>query len=544
MSYLAIGAVTKAIAELLAKKLNKPPLLGTTVAKVTTLPPDDERVSDSDGVNLFLYRVAESPFIKNSDWRGDKVNPSGSKRPPLALTLHYLLTAYAMKGDSTAQDDITAHHLLGNAMAVLHEHPVLNDVHDSDFDASLDAQLAAELRNSFEKIRISLMPASMEEASKIWTGFSKPYRLSVFYDVSLVEIAPVAPAPMPGPPVEHTNLRVSTIDLPVITSITPAGGPAGGQVSLTGAGFKSPGIPTVVTINDITLAETELAKLTAAEILLTIPEAPRGGPKLRLRVSVGGRESAPEFYLVEPWISSITPLRGITGIPLSIPFDAPPGVTLGVEFDGKTVASTYGAESKTVSVKVPTSITTNGPKTVVLLLGSNPPQRSNALFFEVLPIIKSVTVTSQSSPAQTNIAVTGQRLNGKDVYVKYGGLLIRKGENTDPNQLNVDVLRVLAAGQPASVVVDGRESNVVPPQLESIEPPEAYRGAAVTLKGKSLSGKSVVVKFGAARVTVGPQAYASQLTVPLPVQLTPGTVQVKVTVNGKDTNKLPFKVLA
>src|SRR5205814_8590999 len=99
---------------------------------------------------------------------------------PLSLTLHYLLTAYAKKGDSIAQDDITAHQILGNAMALLHEYPVLNNIHDNDFDASLDTQLAAELRNSYEKIKISLRPAPGEEIFKVWTGLNKAYRLSVF----------------------------------------------------------------------------------------------------------------------------------------------------------------------------------------------------------------------------------------------------------------------------------------------------------------------------------------------------------------------------
>src|SRR5213592_5077960 len=99
MSYLSIGSVTKALAELLTRKLNKPPLMGAGTFRVTTLPPDDDRVDTADGVNLFLYRVSESPFGRNMDWRGEPNNPKIVKRPPLALTLNYLLTAYAQRGD-------------------------------------------------------------------------------------------------------------------------------------------------------------------------------------------------------------------------------------------------------------------------------------------------------------------------------------------------------------------------------------------------------------------------------------------------------------
>src|SRR5437773_6793837 len=98
MSYMAIGSVTKSIAELLTKKLNKPPLMGATATfRVTTLPPDDDRVNDEAGINLFLYRIHESPFTKNRDWRGDRANPTRSSRSPLSLTLSYLVTAYAKK---------------------------------------------------------------------------------------------------------------------------------------------------------------------------------------------------------------------------------------------------------------------------------------------------------------------------------------------------------------------------------------------------------------------------------------------------------------
>src|SRR6266498_227717 len=189
MTFMAIGAVTKAIAGLIEKKMNKPPLMGaSTTVKVTTLPPDDDRVDQENGINLFLFRVIESPFGKNDDWRGDR-NSAGNKRPPLALTLQYLLTAYAKKSSGPARDDdITAQQLLGNALLILHEYPVLNDVHDGDFDADLDTQFAPELRDSFEKIKITMAPTTMEEFSKIWTGLSKAYRLSVAYEVSLVQI--------------------------------------------------------------------------------------------------------------------------------------------------------------------------------------------------------------------------------------------------------------------------------------------------------------------------------------------------------------------
>lgn len=542
MSYLAIGAVTKAIAELLTRKMNKPPLLGNVTPKVTTLPPDDDRVDDADGVNLFLYRVSHNPHMSNTPWRGDANSPGGGRRPPLSLTLHYMLTAYAKKADGAAFDDVTAHHLLGNAMAVLHEHPVLNDVHDADFDAGLDTQFARELRDSFEKVKVTMVPSTMEEFSKIWTGLSKSYRLSVVYDVSLVQIAPLSHAPAAGPPVQDVSARVGTIGPPRVASVEPASGPAGGLLTIRGANLKSDAAPTVVTVGDVQLAETELLKSTAEEIVLKVPEAPRRGPQLAVVVSCGGMESAPAVYTVEPWIQSVRPLRGITGVPVEIPFELPEGETVAVEFDGQTLATTYDAAVASVRAVVPDSVETNGAKPVVLLVGDEP-RRSNARFFEVRPRLQSLDFTTEQTPAKTTLLLTGLRLAGGDVGVRYGGLLIAKGENLDPASVAVSVPRLLEPGLPVSVVVDGFESNTLPPTLSGVAPAEAAPGQEVTLEGRSLSGAVVAVKFGAGVVDAGPHGYSSRLKVVVPPGLAPGDVELKVEVDGFETNPLTFKVL-
>jgi hypothetical protein len=544
MSYLAIGAVTKAVAELLSKKMNKPALLGNAVPKVTALPPDDDRVGENDGVNLFLYRMSVNPFFSNTGWRGDRQNPSGAKRPPLALTLHYLLTAYAKKADGASLDDITAHQLLGNAMTILHEYPVLNDVHDGDFDAGLDAQFAPELRNSFEKIKVSIVPTTTtEEFSKIWTGFSKAIRLSVLYEVSLVQIAPAAPSPQPAPPVQGIQLNVASRGVPVVEMVSPPEGAAGTQVTIKGSGLKAQGRQTVVTFGDVQLDESDLVKCMQDEIVLVVPSSLQRGPRVQLTVEAGAGESAPAFFEVRPWINFIQPLRGIGGIPLTIPFQAAQGTALAVEFDGQTIPAEYDDAAQVVRASVPESVASSGLKPVALLVGSDPVQRSNARLFELLPQIETVNVTTQDSPAQTTIAVTGKRLAGNDVHLRYGELLIRKGENADAAQLQVSVPRILQSGLPVSVLVDNRESNTLPPLLQSVEPSAVLRGSVVRLNGLGLSGKAIVVKFGATSVGLGPQAFATRLEVAVPVALEPGDVQLQVNVDGADTNALTFTVL-
>lgn len=530
------------MAELLSKKLNKPPLMGGATFRVTILPPDDDRVSEENGVNLFLYKVAESPFAKNMNWRGDRINPVNGDRPGLILSLDYLVTAYAKKTGVAAQDDITAHQLLGNAMAVFHDYPVLNDIHDGDFDASLDGQFAPELRNSFEKVKISLLPISMDEFSKIWTGLSKAYRLSVAYEVSLVEIGPTTPMTGPAPVIQLTSVQTQTFTTPQIVSVEPSRGPAGAQVKIKGQGFQSLGADTVVTVGGVDLSESDFIRLSADEIDLVIPETVVGGPKVPIVVTVQDSQSLPAVYEMVPWINRVVPLRGIPGIPVAIDFTVPGGATAAVEIDGQAATTTVDPTGKVVTAIVPMAITSNGAKSVVLILNDGTLKPSNALSFEVLPLITAVNVAVSPPPVQTTITLTGERLDGTDTSVRVAGLLLSHGANATPAQLVVQVGRTLAATAPVSALIDGRESNVLPSQLSQIIPAAAFAGDNVTLSGSGLSGRNVSVTFGATNVALGPQPFASRFSVRVPPTLAAGPVQVKATIDGRDTNSVSFTV--
>lgn len=542
MSYLVIGSVTKSIAELLARKLNKPPLMGANVTlRVTTLPPDDARVDEADGVNLFLYRVSESPFSKNIEWRGDRLNPVKTRRPPVALSLNYLLTAYAKKGDGTAQDDITAHQILGNALSILHENAILNDIHDSEFDSDVNTNFATELRNSFEKIIVSPLPISMEEFSKIWTGLSKAYRLSVAYEVSLVQIGPLSPPQPPGPPVQKTSLEVNTIGRPQIASVSPASGPVLTDVTIKGSGFKSRGMATTVSVGDEQFTEPDLIKITADEIVVKIPETLKRGPKLPLVVSVAQRESEPAYFEVTPWIAGLSPFRGVTNIPITIPFD-PAGAAVAATVGGVAATSNVDAANKLVRVIVPDAIADNGSKFIVLTL--TPGGRTNTGIYELIPLVLTAVVTADVVAGKTTIVITGRRLAGADVKVKYGKLLINKGANASATGLTVEVPRVLATTERVSVLVDGRESNLLPPQITGIDPPEAFPGEQIRITGSGLSGEAVTVRFGATNVNLGAHPFPSQIDLAVPAALGAAVVPMRVTVNTIDSNSKDFTVLA
>ncbi len=70
MSFDAINQVTRGLRKLLVGQLTAV----SSTAVVTLLPPGDE-LPDVSGVNLYLYRVMESPFTRNRPWPGDRETP-------------------------------------------------------------------------------------------------------------------------------------------------------------------------------------------------------------------------------------------------------------------------------------------------------------------------------------------------------------------------------------------------------------------------------------------------------------------------------------
>ncbi len=122
--------------------------------------------------------------------------------------------------DVNTGDD--AHTMLGLAMLTLQQNPVLNNVHLPDFDA--DVELPDFLLNSYEQIKVVLLATSSRSCQRIWATINQPYRLSVAYEVSLVQITPTPPPPVGGGIVLTTGVDVITFDAPRLTELTPSSG--------------------------------------------------------------------------------------------------------------------------------------------------------------------------------------------------------------------------------------------------------------------------------------------------------------------------------
>lgn len=183
---LAIAAVTATLRGLIIR--------GTGITDVTARPLDNARRSATGNqINLFLYQLLPDAAWRNLDMpRQLKSGETGN--PPLPLTLYYLLTAY-----SDDEDDTNAHRLLGQAMRVLHDHPLLGAEEISNATAPIAELSESDLHNQIERVRITLQPLTFEEMAKLWTTFQTHYRVSAAYQVSVVLIESARPTRTPLP---------------------------------------------------------------------------------------------------------------------------------------------------------------------------------------------------------------------------------------------------------------------------------------------------------------------------------------------------------
>ena len=223
-SPLAIGAVSAVLRNLLDNGMVEAGMaIGGTV-NVSAVAPDTVDLENSEEpprLNIFLHQVTP-----NAGWRNvglpSRSAASGERltNAPLALDLHYILTAYA-------RADFQAEILLGYAMHLLHERPMLDRaavrraLNPSPLDVSMlppafQALAASDLADQVELLKVTPAAMTSDEMSKLWSAIQTHYRPSAAYIVSVVLIEGRKPgvSPLPvlsrGPvdPVSHLDRGV------------------------------------------------------------------------------------------------------------------------------------------------------------------------------------------------------------------------------------------------------------------------------------------------------------------------------------------------
>jgi uncharacterized protein DUF4255/IPT/TIG domain-containing protein len=254
--YLAIGGVTAVLKALLNTGLSEggPATVLVSPPGITNKAPDLIQTGQDEPpqLNLFMYYASINPALRNLNQPSVDSNGNQISNPPLAINLHYLVTAY---GANQYDPEI----LLAFAMQVFHRTPV---VPPSFIQSALTALNSGSpsneqkliafstLASQIEQIRITPEALTTEEIYRLWAAFQVSYRPTTSYQVSVVVIQDTQSY--------QSNLRVQSRSLiampltgPMISSVSPQMAAAGQTLTITGQNFlNGPPSNTQVSFNE------------------------------------------------------------------------------------------------------------------------------------------------------------------------------------------------------------------------------------------------------------------------------------------------------
>jgi hypothetical protein len=285
---LALAGTSAVLQSLLNGILNA---AGLGTVTVTAVAPDIAQNSQNSApnlqVNLFLHQVTP-----NAAWRNvglPSLGADGSTRlrnQPLALDLHYLLTAYGT-------NNFEAEALLGFSVQTLHETPVLTR---SAIQAALNPSPGTPpsagsatlnltgLANQVEMIKITPATLGREEMAWLWTALKADYRPTFPFLVTVVLIQSQAPASSPLP-VLSRGITAQPDVLSPMPSVTEANPPNAQPAACLGdvitvVGTNLSGAAGVVLANPrlgIQQTITPLANVGNTSFTFTVPNPPAPG---------------------------------------------------------------------------------------------------------------------------------------------------------------------------------------------------------------------------------------------------------------------------
>jgi hypothetical protein len=126
---------------------------------------------------LFLHRVTINEHARNATQLPSKEYAS----PPLALDLHFLMTAWS---NSALHEQV----ILAWSMQQLHQHPNLEV-----------ASLSPANWQPEDRVQVIPTDLSLEDIMRIWDSLQPSYRLSVAYVARVVLIDPAEDIPVALP---------------------------------------------------------------------------------------------------------------------------------------------------------------------------------------------------------------------------------------------------------------------------------------------------------------------------------------------------------
>jgi hypothetical protein len=321
-NFLALATVTASLQRLLQAAVQE----DVDGASVTTVRPDGSSEGLPEvGANLYLYQVTPNASWRNHDLPTRSRGGSLVQRPTMALDLHYLLTFYG--DDSTYQSQ----RVMGSALRALLTHPVLTRAMVEETVAAARASdpdhplAASDLAASVESVKLSPVPLTLEELSRLWSVFFQtPYTLSMAYTgtVVLLESEETPGRPLP---VRERRIGVFPFQRAVLeAAVSPLGDlepvEMGGELLLRGTGLGGPVARVRVGPADLVPVEGSVTG-TSLRVLLTPPTL-RAGIQAVQVVYHNGATSTVVPVVLRPVIGVGA---GVTSSALPVSLDPPVG---------------------------------------------------------------------------------------------------------------------------------------------------------------------------------------------------------------------------
>lgn len=422
---LAIAGVTAVLRDLLDSGMIDHAVtdaMGQGVT-VTAIAPDRIALEGADArpqLNIFMHQATPNAALRNMELPSRDRNGHRISNPPLALDLHYLVTAYGAS-------DLQAEVLLGYAMQLLHETPVLSrdkirvslnppsmPVDGGDLPSIYQALRASDLADQFEQVKISPAPMNSEEMSKLWSACQAHYRPTASYQVSVVLIEATQPARAPLPVLSRGGTTPSTLDPTVMIE--------------RGVMVRPDLMPPFPEIEKVTLPNAQISahlgdaiELTGHHIDGTAHRLLLTQPRLGLELAITGP-------------STVTPTTVTFTLP-NQPGTFPAGtylMSLEVVRPGDTEPRTSNLVTLTIAPQIttltdpPTIVNLDGNGTAVVIIGCTPevrpPQRASLILGSLealanphLTQVNTLTFTIRNAPVGQHRARL--RVDGADSQI-------------------------------------------------------------------------------------------------------------------------------
>src|SRR5208283_1301661 len=293
--------------------------------------------------------------------------------------------------------------------------------------------------------------------------------------------------------VASNSLPLYVIPAPTITSIYPASGPVGTQVTITGSGFGWNQTICTVTFNG-TAAGTASSW---ADTSITV-NVPSGATTGNVVVAMYGAPSNPVVFTVipVPSLASVSPTSGVAGTPVTI--------------SGSNFGTVQGSGTLLLGSTTGTVVTWSDTQ-ILATVASNARSGSarvqqNGYWSNSVPFTVSTATISSVSPTTGTPGITQVTVAGSGFGATQGSGQVWLGTANGVVQSwsDTQIVATVAAGSfsgSAQVLQNGVMSNAIPftvdaLQVASVNPTSGAAGTSVTFTGSGFGASPGVAWLG------------------------------------------------